>query len=41
MSWKVFFILFYFFSNARNTNLFIKKNYKLLMWWVVIGKWKN
>ena len=21
--------------------LFYKKFYKLLMWWVIIGKWKN
>ena len=28
-------------KNARDTNFFTKKCYKLLMWWVTIGKWKN
>ena len=28
-------------NNARNTNYFIKKIYKLLMWWMIISKWKN
>ena len=25
----------------RDTNFFTKKIYKLLMWWVIIDKWKN
>ena len=28
-------------NNAREANYFTKKFYKLLIWWVIIGKWKN
>ena len=28
-------------SNARDTNYFTTKIYKLLMWWMIINKWKN
>ena len=27
-------------SNTRDINVFTKKFYKLLMWWVIISTWK-
>ena len=28
-------------NNAKDTNYIIKKIYKMLMWWMIIGKWKS
>ena len=28
-------------ENARDRYFFYKVIYKLFMWWVIIGKWKN
>ena len=40
-NWYSIFYIFVNMNNTRDTNYFTKKIYKLLMWWVIIGKWKR